>query len=119
MPRKQKIDPDNGSYASLRLKLPYTAKLIAIMCRIVGVNPDTVNYNLHTWFWQHSWNKLQEDAFIAKVIVYLRSNKDAREELMSRPSPRVRDIKKAAHEFVGMYGWKRNDIVYGKPPTNI
>jgi DNA segregation ATPase FtsK/SpoIIIE-like protein len=61
------------------------------------------------WFCLQEWGKETEDKFAEWLFGYLKRNKEARKELMARPtSDRVR-IKQVVMEFIFQYGWKTKE----------
>lgn len=83
--------------------------LIRNMCRIAEVDFDSVDFTQNNWFQQHSWSEQQEEQFYKFFISYLKSDKNARQELMARPSKNKRDLEQLWNEFNLNWGWKNED----------
>lgn len=80
--------------------------IIRNMCQIADVDFNSVDFKASDWFMQHSWNEEQQEKFHQFFITYLKSDKEARQELMQRPSKNKRDLEKVYQEFNLNWGWK-------------
>ena len=76
------------------------------MCKRVNADFSKLDFKSTDWFWQYTWSKEQEDDFRDWLIEFFKTNKQARKELLSTNSSKVKNLKKAADEFVWVYGWK-------------
>ena len=74
------------------------------MCKRVKTRYEDINFKKPNWFHDFQWTQKQEDNFKEWLTNYLKTNKEAREELMQ--SPRLKGYIKIANEFLFQYGWK-------------
>ena len=76
------------------------------MCKMVGADPNKINFKKNNWYWDFSWTEQDEHDFINWLSEYLLDNADARSELMNNPIKNKKRTEALAREFVLNYGWK-------------
>lgn len=76
------------------------------MCKMVGANFDKIDFKEQNWFQKYSWTEKQQEEFKQWFITYLKSDKEAREELMCFPSKSKRELDKVWDEFNLNWGWR-------------
>ena len=87
----------------------YLKIILNEMCKRVNVNYEDINFKKHDWYLEYSWNKEEEKSFENWLDDYLYDNTKARREILSANIKRRKYTKKAASEFVWMYGWKTKE----------
>jgi len=87
----------------------YIKTILLKQCKVVGVDYAKINFKKNNWYWDYTWNKAEEKEFKCWLIDYIKSDKEARNHLMSIPSTNSRFLDKFANEFIMNYGWKTID----------
>jgi len=72
----------------------------------IGINYNDIDFKSNDWYLQHSWTTEEQDDFGYWMIDYLKNNKKAREELMTRPCKNKNVLERSVSEFIFNYGWK-------------
>lgn len=89
--------------------LKYTCRVLKEMCKIAKVDYSKVKFNKPDWFLKHSCDEKQQDKFRKWMIKYLKTNKKAREEIMSIPIKDTKRIKKTVDWFIFQYFWRTDN----------
>ena len=76
------------------------------MCRRVGADFERIDFKSPDWFAEYTWTLSQEEDYKKWFVEYLKSNAEARENLMEIKSTNPRFLEGCAREFVFDYGWK-------------
>jgi hypothetical protein len=88
----------------------YINKILKEMCNIVHANPKKIDFKKEDWFYKHEWTEAQQDKFKSWLIKLLKTNGDARRQLMAHPSLHSdKDLEKFANMFIFNYGWKTKE----------
>ncbi len=53
----------------------HSNEILAEMCKRVGVDEKTFDFNQKNWFWQHEWTQEQEDDFRKWLGKFLKKHK--------------------------------------------
>lgn len=80
------------------------------MCEVIDVDPESIDYDDPNWFHSHKWDMAQEDEFKNWLLKLMRTNKEARAEMMSSSRTDNRSLDKFWQEFNLMWGWMATDI---------
>ena len=91
-------------------KIKGLEEIIKKQCEIVGANYSKINFKKKNWFWDYEWTNEQQNEFIEWLTDYMKDNKEARNDLMQRPSSVKKILERFAREFVFNYGWKTKEI---------
>lgn len=76
------------------------------MCAVVDIKHGKIDFKEEDWFLKAKWSQDDQDAFRDWLIEYMKGNSEARRELMSISSTRVKFIKDFSNSFVFQYGWR-------------
>ena len=76
------------------------------MCKMVRVDYSTFNFDDKEWFLKHSWDTKTQDKFRAWLFKYMRSHKQAQQQMMSIPTDDKFIVNKFVSEFVFCFGWR-------------
>ena len=75
------------------------------MFEIIGKEFDYELLESDDWFMRYSWSAEQRQSFENWLFDYFHQNREARIELMKVPNKDRRRCRKAAQEFMFIYGW--------------
>ena len=77
------------------------------MCKRAKVNFAEIDFYFDsTWYSRHTWKDKDQNRFAKWLFNYLNKNKEARDEIMARPSKEKKVIEKTVDSFILNYGWK-------------
>jgi len=96
------------------MKSPQFGKHLTVilkeMCRRVKVPFSRIPFKSEGWFREHDWSEEEQRGFEEWLVNYLKSNIEARRELLNIPSrTSIKSLQKAASMFIFNYGWKLSD----------
>ena len=77
----------------------HSKKILAEMCKRVGVDAKDFDFDKDDWFRKHPWTKEEEDNFVLWLANYLTRNKIAR---------KGKSLYEA-QKIIGNYGWVIQD----------
>lgn len=79
--------------------------ILTKMCEWVDADVNTLDFSEQEWYHKYTWADEQQNEFKAWMINYLKTNKEARYELMAFPNTDKKRIEKLVDEFIFNYGW--------------
>lgn len=88
---------------------PCLAYILCEMCKRVGADPGSLDFNSDDWYNLHSWKLKTKQQFIKWLTVYLGKNVEVRCEIMDRPTRDLDSRRGTAQMFVFVYGWRCED----------
>ena len=84
----------------------YIKEILLKQCKIVKADYNKIDFKKEDWYWDYRWTEQQELEFKLWLIDYIKTNKEARNELMTIPSNNKHFLNKFADQFSLNYGWK-------------
>lgn len=72
----------------------------------VGAEMTDEILNKNRWYSLYEWSEEHEAAFEDWMVDYLRSNEEARREIMARPTKARKELMKLAREWSMQFGWR-------------
>ena len=85
---------------------PQTKTILVEMFKRAGLSVNRFNFNKPGWYLSYAWTEQEENDFKDWIVKFLKTNPQARQELMAFPSANTAFLKRVAGEFVFNYGWK-------------
>ena len=82
--------------------------ILSEMCKRVGADPETIDFNSPDWFMHQEWTPEEQDGFIRWLANELKTNPILRKGFGHLPRS-VRYLTRLAQSFVYNHGWKTKD----------
>ena len=84
-------------------------KVLIKMCKMAGVDFDSVNFKDEGWFTKHTWTQAQENEFMDWLYDRLMKDRPMRKGIMFNPVATNKACLMAAQAFISNFGWKVSD----------
>jgi|APSaa5957512535_1039671.scaffolds.fasta_scaffold15392_7 hypothetical protein len=86
---------------------PHLEKILVRMCKVVGADPNTIDFKTDNWYHLYSWTPETEAKFKEWMVKYLRTTAAARSELFGHGTyVRKELLEREVDMFNLNYGWK-------------
>jgi len=84
---------------------PALEKVLTMMCEIIGVKYEDIDFDYEEWYMQYDWTKEQQDQFKQDLYQAITDSPKFFEDLFaSKGSKRL--LKAQIEFFIMSYGWK-------------
>jgi hypothetical protein len=91
-----------------QIKKQYTKVLIK-MCKMAGLEFDSVDFKEDKWYTKHEWTQEQQNKFMDWLYDRLMKDRPMRKGLMAYPVANKHSCLMAAQSFISNFGWKVSD----------
>lgn len=86
---------------------PTYRTLFEEMCKVVNVDPETIDFKEKQWYLSYEWTRSQEQQYKKWFIDYIMGDKERLRNLKGNIFKRSKKhIEKMADEFLLCYGWR-------------
>lgn len=85
---------------------PNVQAILEEMCNRVGMTIEDVDFNDSQWYTKKEWTEFEQMDFEEWLYDYLKTNNEARNNVMAFPRKNSKLIRKTAKYWISNYGWK-------------
>ena len=94
----------NASHTWARLG-PGFQSVLTEMCARVRSVPGDIDWSDGDWYLTRRWSEPDQDSFVGWLTEALHADRKLRAEILTHPRKTKAHCRKAAREFVFMWGW--------------